>query len=74
MSKDINECLDEVPTENGCLIITGREGILSGGFDLKVIQGGDIEMIQEMTLAGFKLLSRIFFKRRCCCHVFGAAC
>ena len=60
MSKDINECLDEVPTENGCLIITGREGILSGGFDLKVIQGGDIEMIQEMTLAGFKLLSRIF--------------
>jgi len=60
MSKDINECLDEVPTENGCLIITGREGILSGGFDLKVIQGGEIEMIQEMTLAGFKLLSRIF--------------
>ena len=60
MSKDINECLDEVPTENGCLIITGREGILSGGFDLKVIQGGDIEIIQEMTLAGFKLLSRIF--------------
>ena len=60
MSKDINECLDEVPTENGCLIITGREGILSGGFDLKVIQGGDIEMIQDMTLAGFKLLSRIF--------------
>ena len=33
---------------------------MSGGFDLKVIQGGDIEMIQEMTLAGFKLLSRIF--------------
>jgi len=60
MSKDINECLDEVPTENGCLIITGREGILSGGFDLKVIQGGDIEMIQEMTLAGFKLLSRSY--------------
>ena len=60
MSEDINECLDEISTENGCLIITGREGILSGGFDLKVIQGGDIEMIQEMTLAGFKLLSRIF--------------
>ena len=60
MSKDINECLDEVPTENGCLIITGREGILSGGFDLKVIQSGEIESIQEMTLAGFKLLSRIF--------------
>ena len=55
MSKDINECLDEVPTENGCLIITGREGILSGLVDIKVIQARDIEMIQEMTKAGFKV-------------------
>jgi len=26
MSQDINECLDDVPTEEGCLIITGRRG------------------------------------------------
>ncbi len=25
MSQHINECLDNVPTEEGCLIITGRE-------------------------------------------------
>ena len=25
MSQHINECLDDVPTEEGCLIITGRE-------------------------------------------------
>ena len=36
---------------------------MSGGFDLKVIQSGEIESIQEMTLAGFKLLSRIFFSK-----------
>ena len=60
MSEDINMCLDEVPLENGCLIITGKEGMFSAGFDLKTIQGGDIKLIQEMTLTGFKLLSRIF--------------
>ena len=42
MSRDVNECLDEVPTEEGCLIITGREGMFSAGLDLKTIQSGDI--------------------------------
>ena len=37
MIDHVNSCLDKVPTENGALIITGREGIFSGGFDLKII-------------------------------------
>lgn len=60
MSKQINECLDQVPTEEGCLIITGREGMFSGGLDLKIIQSGDIDRIQEMSFSAFKLLARIF--------------
>ena len=60
MSKQVNNCLDEVPTEEGALIITGKEGMFSAGFDLKVIQSGDMEKIKEMTIAGFSLLSRIF--------------
>ena len=60
MSQHINECLDDVPTEDGCLVITGREGIFSAGFDLKTIEGGDMKLIQNMTINGFKLLSRIF--------------
>ena len=60
MSQHINECLDDVPTEEGCLVITGREGMFSAGFDLKTIQGGDMKLIQNMTINGFKLLSRIF--------------
>ena len=59
MIEDINECLDKVPTDEGALVITGREGILSGGFDLKVISSGDMKAIHEMTLSGFRLLSRI---------------
>jgi len=60
MSKDVNDCLDEVATDDGCLIITGREGMFSAGLDLKTIQSGDIELIQEMSISAFKLLARIF--------------
>ena len=59
MIKDINECLDKVPSDKGALIITGREGILSGGFDLKIISAGNMKAIHEMTSSGFRLLSRI---------------
>ena len=59
MIEDINDCLDRVPTNKGALIITGREGILSGGFDLKIISSGDMKAIHKMTLSGFRLLSRI---------------
>jgi len=60
MTQAINDCLDQVPTESGSLIITGRPGMFSAGFDLKVISSGDIPKIKKMSLSGFKLLSRIF--------------
>ena len=60
MSKQVNECLDQVETESGCLIITGKEAMFSAGIDLKTIQGGDIGQIQEMSISAFKLLARIF--------------
>ena len=60
MSQDINQCLDEVATEEGCLIITGKEGMFSAGLDLKTIQSGDTDKILEMSTAAFKLLARIF--------------
>ncbi len=60
MIQDVNECLDKVPTESGAIIITGREGMFSAGFDLKIISAGDIQATMDMTLCGFKLLSRIF--------------
>jgi enoyl-CoA hydratase len=60
MTYAVNDCLDKVPTESGSLIITGRPGMFSAGFDLKVIASGDILKIKAMSVSGFKLLSRIF--------------
>ena len=37
MISDVNSCLDQVPIESGCLIIKGRDGMFSAGFDLKII-------------------------------------
>ena len=60
MSNQLNACLDQVDTESGCLIITGREGMFSAGLDLKTIQSGDVDRIVEMSSRAFKLLARIF--------------
>ena len=60
MISAVNKCLDDVPTEKGSLIIIGRTGMFSAGFDLKIISAGDMAATKEMSLNGFKLLSRIF--------------
>ena len=60
MISAVNKCLDDVPTEKGSIIITGRTGMFSAGFDLKIISAGDMAATKEMSLNGFKLLSRIF--------------
>ena len=60
MIQDVNECLDKVPTESGALIISGRKGMFSAGFDLKIISAGNVQATMDMSLSGFKLLSRIF--------------
>lgn len=60
MSNQLNASLDQVDTESGCLIITGREGMFSAGLDLKIIQSGDVDRIVEMSSSAFKLLARIF--------------
>ena len=60
MSKQVNDCLDQVETEKGCLIIAGKEGMFSAGLDLKTIQSGDVDKIMKMSTNAFKLLARIF--------------
>ena len=60
MSETINTILDQVPEDKGSLLITGKPGLFSAGFDLKTISGGDPKAAIEMTTAGFRLLSRIY--------------
>ena len=60
MSETLNSLLDQVPEDKGSLLITGKPGLFSAGFDLKTISGGDPKAAVEMTTAGFRLLSRIY--------------
>ena len=52
--------LDEVEEASKAVVIQGREGIFSAGFDLKVIQGDDTEATRKMIASGFELCLRMF--------------
>jgi enoyl-CoA hydratase len=60
MSKAVSSLLDKVPEDKGSLVITGRPGIFSAGFDLKIISSGDSDAVASMVKAGFTLLARIY--------------
>jgi enoyl-CoA hydratase len=56
----VNELLAKVPRDSGALVITGREGLFSGGFDLKTLATGDMEKITKMVQLGYNLLLELF--------------
>ena len=60
MSEAINTALDRAEAEADVVILRGRPGILSGGFDLKLIQGDDAAARKAMRSAGMALLERLF--------------
>ena len=60
MSQTIEKLLDEVSEDKGALLLIGRPGMFSAGFDLKVMSSGDGEAVQEMVKGGFKLLRLIY--------------
>ena len=74
MTEAIESLLDQVPQDKGALLITGRSGIFSGGFDLKIMSSGDMEEIKRMVKVGFSLLTRIYsFPRPVVCACTGHA-
>ena len=74
MTEAIESLLDQVPQDKGALLITGRSGIFSGGFDLKIMSSGDMEEIKRMVKVGFNLLTRIYsFPRPVVCACTGHA-
>ena len=60
MIKELNEAIDKAEEESRALLITGRPGLLSGGFDLTIIRSGDNDAIRSMVKSGAKLLMRIY--------------
>lgn len=58
MLASINLALDRAEADNAVIILTGREGRFSGGFDLKVLRSGGVETA-DMLNAGFLLSLRL---------------
>jgi enoyl-CoA hydratase len=59
MIDEIDTCLDRVPTDRGALLIAGRPGVLSAGFDLDVVRGGSNQRLLQLVERGVGLLMRV---------------
>ncbi len=60
MIATVNGLLDRAEGEAKAVVLMGRSGIFSGGFDLKVIRGGDPKAARDMSLAGGRLMMRLY--------------
>ena len=56
----VNGLLDRAEEQAKAVVLTGRPGIFSGGFDLNVIRGGDPVAGRAMSLAGARLMMRLY--------------
>jgi enoyl-CoA hydratase len=54
----LNDALDRATADEAVVVLTGREGVLSAGFDLAVLKAGGSEAL-AMLGAGFELAERI---------------
>ena len=58
MMEEINAALDQAQENGSVVVLTGREGVFSAGFDLAVFKQG-MEPLMEMLRAGAKLAERM---------------
>ena len=58
MLEEINVALDDAERQGGVVILTGREKMFSGGFDLSVFKAGDKEQTYTMLSNGARLAER----------------
>ena len=55
---ELNTAFDKAEKDDAIVILTGRDGVMSGGFDLKEMQAGPQEAL-ELTSKGSKFARRI---------------
>ena len=55
----IVDAIDAAEKEAGAIVLSGREGMFSGGFDLNVMRGGSIDDINRLLSDGAGMLQRI---------------
>lgn len=58
MLSDINGALDRAEANDAIVVLTGRPGVFSAGFDLKILSAGGDEAL-AMLRAGFELAARV---------------
>jgi enoyl-CoA hydratase len=58
MLDELDGALDRAAADAAVVVLTGREGVFSAGFDLAVLRGGGDEAVR-MLQAGFRLAERI---------------
>lgn len=58
MQTELNAALDQAVEDKAVVVLTGREGIFSGGFDLPTLKAGG-ETALQMLIGGFELSERI---------------
>lgn len=59
----LDAAFDRARAEDAAVLLTGRDGVLSGGFDLGVLSGGAYAAM-SMVRAGFELAARILIHPR----------
>ena len=58
MLSDINGALDRAEADDAIVVLAGRPGVLSAGFDLKILRAAGDEA-RAMLRAGFELAARV---------------
>ena len=59
MLEELNAALDRAASDRSVVILRGREGVFSAGFDLSVLRGGDPDDTVKLLKAGFELAYRV---------------
>jgi enoyl-CoA hydratase len=59
MLSELHAAFDRAERDGAVVLLRGREGYFSAGFDLKVFAGGEVEPIVEMLRSGAGLAQRI---------------
>lgn len=60
LTEEMGVALDQAGGEARAVVVLGRPGVFSGGFDLNVLRSGDVRAATEMRQSGGRLLMRVF--------------
>ena len=59
MQAALNAALDRAEADQAIVVLTGRAGVFSGGFDLSVFKAGDPQVMFQMLTGGAQLAQRL---------------